>query len=227
MPRNALCRSSFALVALCLVAAIPVRLAAKPDQDDASTTTPIKHVVVIFQENVSFDHYFGTYPFAANPPGEPAFHAKDDTPRVNNLETSGLIVNNPNGANPFRIDRSVPNTCDQDHSYGDEQKAFHGGLMDNFLFDSCKDPVLGSTSTLGYYDGNTVTAFWNYAQHFAMSDNSFGTTFGPSTPGLLNLVAGNTFEGTITNGLSASGNIAGGVSPGAVVGDPDPAFDNC
>ena len=41
----------------------------------APTTTPIKHVVVIFDENVSFDHYFGTYPTALNPPGEPAFHA--------------------------------------------------------------------------------------------------------------------------------------------------------
>jgi len=39
----------------------------------AATTTPIKHVVVIFQENVSFDHYFGTYPVAKNPRGEPAF----------------------------------------------------------------------------------------------------------------------------------------------------------
>ena len=37
--------------------------------------TPIKHLVVIFDENISFDHYFGTYPFASNPPGEPQFHA--------------------------------------------------------------------------------------------------------------------------------------------------------
>src|SRR5215831_19146426 len=40
------------------------------------TTTPIKHLVVIFDENVSFDHYFGTYPFAANPSGEPSFTAR-------------------------------------------------------------------------------------------------------------------------------------------------------
>ena len=40
------------------------------------TTTPIKHVVVIFQENVSFDHYFGTYPNATNPSGEPRFTAR-------------------------------------------------------------------------------------------------------------------------------------------------------
>ena len=37
------------------------------------TATPIKHLVVIFQENVSFDHYFGSYPLAANGKGEPTF----------------------------------------------------------------------------------------------------------------------------------------------------------
>ena len=37
-----------------------------------ATTTPIKHLVVIFQENVSFDHYFGTYPKAANTSGSSA-----------------------------------------------------------------------------------------------------------------------------------------------------------
>jgi phospholipase C len=203
--------------------------ATAPAQAEDDTATPIKHVVVIFQENVSFDHYFGTYPNAVpNKDGSQYFGgAKRGTPRVNNLVSAGLLTNNPNGANPFRIDRSVPNTCDQDHGYADEQFAFHGGLMDRFLTHSCNDAHLGPNSTLGYYDGNTVTALWNYAQHFAMSDNSFGTSFGPSTPGLLNLVAGTTFEATITNGLSASGNIAGGVTSGADIGDPDPAFDTC
>ena len=195
--------------------------------DDFKTATPIKHVVVIFQENVSFDHYFGTYPHAANPNGEPAFHAKEDTPRVNSLEAAGLLTNNPNGVNPFRIDRSNAVTCDEDHGYGDEEFAFDSGLMDRFAKLSCTDKNLGANSTFGYFDGNTVTAFWNYAQHFAMSDNSFGTTFGPSTPGLLNLVAGNTFEGTINNGKSGKGNIAGGGSAGAVIGDPDPTGDVC
>src|SRR6202045_1099426 len=91
----------------------------------------------------------------------------------------------------------------------------------------CLDYGHGKGLVMGYYDGNTVTAFWNYAQNFAMSDNSYSTTFGPSTPGLLNLVAGNTFEATITNGLGAGGNIAGPSTSGAVVGDPDPAGDVC
>src|SRR5438876_1920013 len=74
------------------------------------TTTPIKHVVVIFQENVSFDHYFGTYPHAFNLPGEIPFHAREDTPEANSLLSSGLLTHNPNKANPFRLAYRSPAT---------------------------------------------------------------------------------------------------------------------
>ncbi len=210
--------------------------AATPNEADTySTTTPIKHVVVIFQENVSFDHYFGTYPYAMNPAGEPMFQAAPDTPRVNNLLSGGLLDENPNSSQPFRLDRSQAVTCDQDHDYADEQKAFNRGLMDRFP----EEVGVGSTSTspcpdfghgpglvMGYYDGNTVTALWKYAQRFAMSDNSFGTTFGPSTPGALNLIAGNTAGATVISG-NPQGNIADGLTSGAVIGDPRPFGDDC
>jgi phospholipase C len=194
------------------------------------TSTPIKHLVVIFQENVSFDHYFATYPIAANSsPSEPAFFAAPNTPSVNGL-TGGLLTNNPNSAKPFRLTRAQAVTCDQDHNYGDEQKAFDGGLMDKFVeavgssSASCDIAGYGKTIVMSYYDGNTVTALWNYAQNFAMSDNSFGTTFGPSTPGVLNLIAGQTHGATVT-----AGNAAGNVSAGSVIGDPrpDPSLDDC
>ncbi len=48
---------------------------------------------------------------------------------------------------------------------------------------------------MDYYDGNTVTGLWNYAQNYAMSDNNYDTEFGPSTPGALNLISGNTGAG--------------------------------
>jgi phospholipase C len=67
----------------CAIAAFYAAPSARVD-----TATPIKHLVVIFQENVSFDHYFGTYPNAQNPSGEPPFFANPDTPSVNGL-TSG------------------------------------------------------------------------------------------------------------------------------------------
>ena len=67
----------------CLAAAFAVATAPADERDDRSvrTATPIQHVVVIFQENVSFDHYFGTYPKAQNRPGETPFHASEETPR--------------------------------------------------------------------------------------------------------------------------------------------------
>ncbi|MFD1675305.1 phospholipase C [Alicyclobacillus fodiniaquatilis] len=191
------------------------------------TTTPIKHVVVIFDENVSFDHYFGTYPNATNPKGEPAFHAASNTPTVNGLSSS-LLTNNPNGVNPQRLDRSQAVTADMDHNYTDEQKAFDGGLMDNFV----KGTGKGSSVVMDYYDGNTVTGLWNYAQHYALNDNSFGTTFGPSSPGAINLVSGQThgavpYTANVTqNGTAISGgSISGTVDNGTLHNDIDPYYD--
>jgi phospholipase C len=77
---------------------------------------------------------------------------------------------------------------------------------------------------MGYFDGNTVTALWNYAQRFAMSDNSFGTSFGPSTPGALNLVSGNT-HGVAPADLKDGEDVL--TVQGTVIGDPDPQFDDC
>ena len=227
-----------------------------PYQPGAGTATPIQHVVVVFQENVSFDHYFGTYPNAANASGEPAFRARPGTPTPNNyISHPALLTSNPNTdasthavANPQRLDRSQALTCDQDHDYTDEQQAFDGGAMDKFTQPSGGGGVdVGSCSTphaymtpdlvMDYYDGNTVTGMWNLAQHFALNDNSFGTVFGPSTPGALNLVGGQTNGVTLTDvgapcttpgssptsSCSASGNYANGT----VIGDPDPLGDDC
>src|SRR5882762_348717 len=196
----------------------------------SATATPIQHLVVIFQENVSFDHYFGTYPNALNPAGEPKFKAAANTPTINGL-TNALLNNNPNlnpangagASNPFRLDRSQAVTPDQNHDYTAEQQAFDAGLMDLFpAFASS-----GGNEVLGYFDGNTVTALWNYAQSFAMSDNSFSTTFGPSTPGLINLVSGQTNGVTAT--LNGTGDETVGGSDGSltVIGDPDPIGDVC
>ncbi|HLN15083.1 MAG TPA: alkaline phosphatase family protein, partial [bacterium] len=178
---------------------------------DLQTATPIKHLVVIFDENNSFDHYFGTYPKADNPPGEPPFVARPDTPAVNGL-TPGLLTHNPNAAAPFRLGRSMAHTCDNDNHYRDEQQAYNAGLLDGFAGLSAQDTGCTPNLSMGYYDGNTVTALWNYAQQFAMSDNSYGTTFGPSAPGAINLVSGDTGNVDVTGctGLAASPPTAAG-----------------
>src|SRR5215469_10641684 len=171
--------------------------------------SPIQHLVVIFQENVSFDHYFGTYPLAQNPKGEPKFAAAANTPAVNGY-TSALLTNNPNlnpanvgtASNPFRLGPAQAVTSDQDHAYTDEQSAFDNGLMDLFPTHT----GFGTTEPMAYFDG---------------------TTFGPSTPGLLNLVSGQT-NGAI-NVINGTGDEVSGGPDGSltVIGDADPLNDVC
>ncbi len=208
--------------------------------------TPVQHLVVIFDENISFDHYFGTYPVATNPEGEPQFTALPNTPTVNGL-TEGLLNENPNflnttngtgAVNPFRFDRSQAATTDQNHNYGPEQSAFHGGLMDLFPANTGTAgpppaptglgffPFTTTGIAMGYYDGNTVTALWNYAQHYAMNDNSYGTTFGPSTPGAINLVSGQT-NGVTGNVNGTASVTSGGNGTTSDIGDADPVGDVC
>ena len=217
------------------------------------TATPIKHVIVIFDENISFDHYFATYPYATNPDGEPSFQPKHHTPRANNLLSGGLLTENPNSTQPFRIDPAPTaafptygqNTvsCDMSHSYTPEQMADDHGLMDAFPASTgsgasssnppCNDYGKGTGDVMAYFDGNTVQAIWNYAQHFALSDNSYSTMFGPSTVGAVNLIAGTTEGATMqplkVNGKAAApgGNIANGVLSGPLIGDVRPLGDEC
>lgn len=254
------------------------------DRDDFrnGTRTPIKHLVVIFQENISYDHYFGTYPKAMNLPGETPFKAKRNTPLNNNLVTPldvnhhfepigelNLLANNPNAnpnapvgpnnsrhngtdaANPFRLSPSQASTADQGHNDMPEQAAYNNGNMDGF------PAWVGSAGTastgpqappaavatkglaMGYYDGNTVTALWNYAQHYAMNDNSYATQFGPSSPGAINLISGQTNGfAHATNVQDASGNLLHSTHEAfgdashtssniTLIGDGDPEQDKC
>lgn len=216
---------------LCLAGAVgsPISFRVHDPAQAFHTDTPIKHFVVIFQENVSFDHYFATYPHALNLSGEVPFHAKSGTPSVNNLESGGLLTSNPNQRNPFRLGRAGAITGDQDHGYTDEQKSFDGGLMDKFVQSNSVPLGQDPSQCMAYFDGNTVTAIWNYAQHFAMSDNSYGSTFGPSTPGALDLVSGQTngaIIGPTLGGSSGSSDVvADGHGGFTVIDDAQPTGD--
>ena len=246
------------------------------DHDSGSrTATPIKHVVVIFGENISFDHYFGTYPKAENKSGETPFnyhpsrhHSNDvantlitpldptkDFAPVKNVD---LINKNPNGptgsgaafngtsaANPFRLAPSQAATADQGHAPKPEQTAYDNGKMDQFPGStgtagpppSSLSPA-GAESTkglvMGYFDGNTVTAMWNYANHFALNDNTYTSQFGPSTPGAINLISGQTnglaqYTNVVSGGtlLHNSHEVFDGQGGFTLIGDAEPLGDVC
>jgi len=264
----------------CLAAAFAAVAAAALAQDHDGTAiptvTPIKHLVVIFQENVSFDHYFGTYPVAKNLPGETPFTASPRTPNsINTLMTPldtghnfapltgvDLLNHNPNSnpaapangggvfngagaSNPIRLSPAQALTADMEHDETPEQGAYDNGLMDGFprWVGTAGPPPAGVTTkglVMGYYDGNTVTALWNYAQHFALNDNHYATQFGPSTPGAINLISGQ------TNGIAAAINVVATTNNNLIhptheafgdngktmgnmtlIGDADPLLDVC
>jgi phospholipase C len=270
-----------ALLFGCLTAAIAVTAvgAAADDRDNRQqsfTATPIKHLVVIFQENVSFDHYFGTYPNALSLPGETPFKASKRTPKsINTLVTPldvdhgfsplagvDLINHNPNSnpnapvapnnsklngagaANPFRLSPAQALTADQGHNESPEESAYNNGNMDGFpaWVGTAGPPPAGITTkglVMGYYDGNTVTALWNYAQYFALNDNFYTTQFGPSSPGALNLIAGqangvtaminvtDSFGHLLHPTHEAYGDASNSSSNITMIGDADPLLDVC
>jgi hypothetical protein len=184
-----------------------------------ATNTPIKHLVVIFDENNSFDHYFGTYPNALNLPGETSkFYPAPDTPLV-----SG-------GSNPFRLAPSQAATCNNSNNCTLEQEAFDGGLLDKFSLTSAKKacgfflPTPPLLLSMGYYDGNTVTALWNYAQRFSMSDNFFDTLFGVTVSGHMNLLSGQTNGLIVKAGAPVSPSV---ISNGTIIANVQPYYDEC
>ena len=221
---------------------VPATAPASVYRDTNATKTPIKHVIVIFDENVSFDHYFGTYPFATNNDGTP-FVAKPGTPHVNGLYTkitkSGptgpLLTHNPNEFDPQRLGPSEALTCDMNHGYQAEQNAVNSGAMNMFVQDTEQDECSNTGEFYGppgivmdYYDGNTDTALWNYAQNYSMSDNNFDTTFGPSTEGAISVSSGLSTDGSaVTPSGAATTDPSAISSDGVVFGDIDPHFDQC
>jgi phospholipase C len=230
-----------------------------------ATATKIKHLVIIFNENISFDHYFGTYPVAQNNSGEASFSAAVGTPTPNNLSTpldpthgfapaSGpnLLTNNPttlktlappangNGTgalNPFRLNAANAGTADQGHNYLPEQEADDLGAMDLFpRYTGTAGPppdagVPGATTTglvMAYFDGNVLGTYWNWAQSYAVNDNSWTTNFGPSSPGAINLISGQTNGIGATNHTpSTSHAVPDGFGGLTMIGDADPLNDVC
>ena len=133
-------RRTIATMLTGILATGPLLAAAHPARTAVQPKDAIRHVVIIFQENVSFDHYFATYPKAANPAGEPAFTALPGTSQIDGL-SGALLTANPNAsnpgngqgaANPFRLDRAQAVTADQEHNYRAEEMAYDNGKMDLF-----------------------------------------------------------------------------------------------
>ncbi|HET9029099.1 MAG TPA: alkaline phosphatase family protein [Candidatus Aquilonibacter sp.] len=150
----------------------------------------IKHVFVIYQENRSFDSYFGTFPGAANLATTLA-------------QTQGFRQYDPLGnqwVTPFRI--TAADTADANHARLALITKADGGRMDQFISTeefgllargySREDAQRVGLLTMAFEDCDTIPYYWQYAKNFALYDHFFQGMYGPSTPGNIDLIAAQT-----------------------------------
>ncbi|HEX2647519.1 MAG TPA: alkaline phosphatase family protein [Candidatus Dormibacteraeota bacterium] len=207
--------------AACIAAVLASGVVAGAEENESDS--PIKHTIILYQENISFDHYFGTYGHGANgiPAGSKLVH------------TNGALTWGP--YSPTQLSGATQSrTCDVDHGYADMIKMSNHGAMDMFLQlgndKTVTNPSANSAATCpsfetaapapganltalanGYYTGKAgdpnapLQNYWKLASQYTLADNFFQGVYGPSTPGAEWLVAA-------TNNTT---------------GDPNPIGDKC
>lgn len=174
--------------------------------DSARTKSPVKHTIILYQENISFDHYFGTYGNGSN--GIPAGSSQTYS---NGSQTWGPFT-------PTKLNGTTQNkTCDVDHGYTDMIKMANQGAMNLYLelgndkilnnpsnntaascpkFETVPAPGAGVQALANaYYSGSAgdptapLQNYWQLASRYTLADNFFSAMYGPSTPGAEWLVA--------------------------------------
>src|SRR5919202_5490398 len=152
----------------------------------------IQHVVVIMQENRSFDNYFGTYPGADGIPMR-----EDGVPTVCVPDPQNNQCVRPLH-DPYDLDRGGP------HGNSDATADVDGGKMDGFVGQvenrgkSCQDPIDPACSgsdehqepdVMGYHDDREIPNYWSYAQNFVLQDHMFEPNASQSLPAHLFMVS--------------------------------------
>jgi phospholipase C len=171
-------------------------VAAAPDDLVSALRARVKHVFIIYQENHSFDNYFGTFPGA-------------DNLATAGAQTHGFRQYDPIGKSwitPFRL--TDPDTESPSQSRSVVYDKMNGGRMDAFVatqerFSQRKLDAAAARDvgllTMAHYDCDTIPFLWKYAKRFALFDHFFSAMTGPSTPNAIELIAGQADD--ITNDL--------------------------
>ncbi len=134
-----------------------------------SDPSAIKHVVVMVEENHTFDNYFGTFPGANGIAGA--------TPQPSTNSPSAQLVA------PYTIDTTTI-AQDLSHTWASAHQAYDSGKMDGFVIAS------DLNLSMGYFSPSLIPYYWDYASQFVLLDNFFSSVMGPSLPNHLYLIAG-------------------------------------
>lgn len=188
----------------------------------ANLRTHIKHVFVVYQENRSFDSYFGSFPGTDNlATAEARAHGFRQYDEIGHTWVTPFLIN-------------APDTRDADHSRDALLAKTDGGRMDKFIAYEEKNRMAkpGSSPeaarqvgilTMAHEDCSTIPFLWMYAHRFTIYDHIFQAMYGPSTPGNIDLIAGQTGQTQAARHPEETAKSPSG--PGEpVLSDPDPRF---
>ena len=144
-------------------------------QQPSGTTTPIKHVVVLYFENHSFDNLFGIYPYN---------NYTDNASLSTNLSTPVNILGN---STLLSMLQEVPNgvfyTKDPNEGYVPYHIDFNHGKLNGFVNGS-------GPQALSYYSASQAAPLWDLGEEYGLGDNFFAPSLSESAPHHLELVAG-------------------------------------
>jgi len=188
-----------ALRRLTVLAGVAIGLAAgaapaAAGADDETGHIPIDHVVVLMQENRSFDSYFGQLHFEGQPHSAP--------------EPRGARNPNPTSedAPPIRAFHQTANceVADLNHSWTGTHQELDGNRMDGFTAANAVPADPTGSRAMGFYDRQDLPFYYALYSQFAIGDRYFASVPGPTFPNREYLLAGTSF-GHIMNDLPAAG----------------------
>jgi phospholipase C len=190
-----------------------------------TTLTPIQHVIIIMQENHSFDNYFGTYPTAN---GTLVTKITSTLEPVNGIPQGICLSDGISCISPYHASGS--NTVNPFEGQFVYQDDVNGGKMDGFALSS-------GPQSMAYFDFRQIPAYWDYAEEYGIADNYFASVLSTTTPNRLMLLSGDSvvpsnsgpppyipYDQTIFDQLTSNGVSWGYFDTLGAYGDPSNVF---
>jgi len=174
---------SIAVVCLIVASLVAVGASAASGHPTSNTSAGIKnvnHVVVLMQENRSFDSYLSRLHFE----GQPQSSVESQKPNPN-----------PSGGPPIHpfLTTTPCTTADLDHGWDATHNEIDGGRMDGFTAQNVDPTDPTGSRTMGYFDRGTLPFYYGIANEFSTADRYFASVPGPTFPNRFYLLTGTSF----------------------------------
>src|SRR5262249_53021091 len=167
--------------AVCAFSAGALPVDTLPPGTPHGTAIPIDHIVVLMQENRSFDHYFGQLHRSAERKGE--------------AEPAKASNANPLGGTPIAAfhQKKACEVADLDHGWNGTHHEWNGGAMDGFTAANVDPADPSGSRTMGYHTRKELKFYYKLYRENAIADRYFCSVLGPTYPNRFFLLAATSF----------------------------------